>query len=231
MTNAELSSLVTVVIPTFNEARTLASSLNSVLGQSTAAAEIQVVDGGSTDGTPCVAESFEPVRVARLKRADRSFQMNEGARLTRAPLILFLHADTILPFDGIENLLDLMQDRRIVGGGFRRRFDSPSTLLRMTCSLADLRCRAFGWFLGDQAIFCRRMIFDQLGGFPDMHPFEDLTFSRMMRYHGRTRQVDRPVLSSARRFDRDGPLRKTWRDLVLTLNYLKNSPSCWKRLE
>ena len=223
MTVSEKDSSVAVVIPTLNEAGTLARSLESVLRQSVRVSEIRVVDGGSTDGTPDAAEAFGPVQVTRLERADRSYQMNEGARLTRSPIILFLHADTILPPDGIRKIIALMDDRRIVGGGFRRRFETTSSFLRMTCSLADIRGRAFGWFLGDQAIFCRRATFAQLGGFPDMHPFEDLAFSRMLRNSGQTCLVDSPVLSSARRFEKEGPLRRTCKDFLLTLDYLRTS--------
>ena len=86
--------------------------------------------------------------------------------------------------------------------------------------LAVLRNRLFGLYLGDQAIFVRRHVFAELGGYRDIPIFEDLDFSRRLSAAGKTVTLTPPVYSSARRFARLGPLRTTWEDLILTGRYL-----------
>ena len=123
--------------------------------------------------------------------------------------------------DRIENALE-KQD--CVGGGFARRFDSPSPFLKCTCLLAGLRNRSIGWFLGDQAIFVRRSVFNALRGFLPVDRFEDLDFSRRAGRLGRLATLSPPVLTSARPFERVGPFRRTVRDFFLTIRYLQEGP-------
>ncbi len=94
------------------------------------------------------------------------------------------------------------------------------SVLALTCRLAGLRNRLFGWHLGDQAVFVRRDIFEKLGGYRDIPVFEDLDFSRRLGAFGKTVTLTPPVSSSARRFVAKGPLRTTWDDLLLTRKYL-----------
>jgi hypothetical protein len=113
-----------------------------------------------------------------------------------------------------------MRTREVVGGAFARHYASPSLLLRLTCALADWRNRIIGWHLGDQAMFVRRGLFFQLGGFRDVERFEDLDFSRRLKDAGRIVTLLPPVISSARRFERNGAAWTTLRDLALTLRYV-----------
>ena len=146
--------------------------------------------------------------------------MNEGARQAAGEILLFLHADVILEQPPYSAMLDSLRDEALVGGAFRRRFDSPSPLLHWGCRLADFRGRAWGVFLGDQAIFARRDVFWRLGGFGEMLLFEDFAFSRAMRHAGPTRLIPEPILASGRRFRREGSLRRLAKNLYLTALYL-----------
>jgi GT2 family glycosyltransferase len=146
--------------------------------------------------------------------------MNLGAQRATGGALLFLHADTLLPRSALEQITTTLTQQEVVGGAFSRRYDSPSVVLQLTCLLADWRCRWFGWFLGDQAIFVRRSTFEALGGYREWPQFEDLDFSRRLARAGRVVTLTPPLASSARRFARRGALRQTALDLLLTFRYL-----------
>ena len=210
--------MISVIIPTWNEAAQLPASLASLRRQGQLH-EVIVVDAGSTDPTREVAESHGATFIPSPRR-QRAAQMNLGAAHSRGDCLLFLHADTCLPDEALAKIARALQDPAVNGGGFARRFDSPSAVLRLTCLLAEIRTRCLGWFLGDQAIFVRRAVFESLGGFRDLDLFEDLDFSRRL---GRVVTLRPPVISAGRRFAARGPTRTTCRDFWLTVRYLSRS--------
>jgi hypothetical protein len=146
--------------------------------------------------------------------------MNLGAQNARGSIFLFLHADTVLPPAALDDIESTLSSDRIIGGGFARRYDPNSWFLRATCRLAGLRTRWAGWFLGDQAIFVRRKMFKQLGGFHDLDLFEDLDLSRRIAKAGQVVTLFPPVISSSRRFRARGEVLTTLSDVWLTFRYL-----------
>lgn len=210
--------MVSVIIPTLDEAASLPRTLAAVRSQSIAH-ELLVVDAGSRDATLELATTAG-ARALHCPARQRAAQMNLGAAHARGAVLLFLHADTLLAGGALDRLTEALQNEAIVGGAFARRFDSGSRWLRLTCWLAERRGRWLGWHLGDQAMFVRRAIFEALGGFQAMPLFEDLDFSRRLARRGRVVTLQPPVISSARRFAARGPLRTTLRDLWLTSRYL-----------
>jgi len=217
------SLTISVIVPVVDEASRLARTLASVgAGGEQDGIEIIVVDGGSGDGSDVVAAQAG-VRVIASPVRQRAAQMNLGAREAHGSMLLFLHADTSLPSGWREAVCDgLERTPGCVGGAFRRRFDSDSRVLHTTCWLADLRGRWFGWFLGDQAMFVWRDVFESLGGFASLQPFEDLEFSLRLARAGRTCLLDAVVISSGRRFAPKGALRQTLDDFALTMRFLKS---------
>jgi rSAM/selenodomain-associated transferase 2 len=207
---------ISVIIPVAKEAAILPQCFAGVRGVPN---EIIVVDAASEDETPVVAEAAG-CRLFSCPHPHRARQMNLGAAQARGRILLFLHADTILPPGALGKIIDAIDRRSAVGGAFSRRYRSRSPTLALTSRLAALRNRLFGWHLGDQAIFVRRDIFERLGGYRDIPIFEDLDFSRRLRALGKTVTLTPPVYSSARRFALRGPLRTTWHDLLLTRRYL-----------
>jgi len=212
------SRMISVIIPTYNEAGDLTATLDSVADSKTIP-EVIVVDAGSADGTGDLARQ-RASRVLLSPRKQRAGQMNLGARHAQGRALLFLHADTRLPASALDRIELALSNACVVGGGFARRYNSNSWLLRTTCLLAGLRTRITGWFLGDQAIFVRRETFEKLGGFRDLELFEDLDFSMRMRQTGRVVTLSPPVISSARRFMERGPTLTTLLDAWLTCRYL-----------
>jgi rSAM/selenodomain-associated transferase 2 len=201
---------ISVIIPALNEARELPETIRRAAG----AHEIILADGGSDDGTA----DRKDVTVVRAPRG-RASQMNAGAAKATGDVFLFLHGDTWLPTGAFDLIGAAMKDSRVAGGAFKRRFRTNSIFLQITCALASFRNRAIGWHLGDQAIFCRAQIFRELDGFANMRAFEDVDFSRRLARKGRLVTLQPAVLSSARRFD-EGVLKRTAKDLFLTMRYL-----------
>jgi len=209
--------LVSVIIPAVNEAATLGATIAAIRSE-TRPFEIIVVDAQSSDETRAIATAAG-ARLVPCARRQRAHQLNLGARQAWGSILLFVHADTLLPANGLDRVAEEMRNPEIVGGAFRRRYASPSPLLRLTCFLAQCRNVTIGWHLGDQAMFARRALFFQLGGFRDVDQFEDLDFSRRLKRLGRIVTLTPCVTSSSRRFER-GALRTTSRDLGLTIRYL-----------
>jgi len=194
---------ISVVIPVLNEESALAATVVSARGP--AVREVIVVDGGSSDGTPALAERLAD-RVLRGPRG-RAVQMNAGAAVAAAEVVLFLHADTRLPESFAAAVLAALADPRAVGGRFDVSLQPGSPLLALTGALINLRSRLSRIATGDQAIFVRRRVFDDLGGFPPLPLMEDIAFSRALKRAGRIVCLREKVITSSRRWRRDGVLR------------------------
>jgi rSAM/selenodomain-associated transferase 2 len=201
---------ISVIIPALNEAHALPETLRRLAG----AQEIIVSDGGSEDSTAQIAGA----KVIKAPRG-RATQMNAGGAIARGEVFLFLHADTWLQPGALDALARAMDGPQFVGGAFERRFRNDSIFLKATCALATFRNRAIGWHLGDQGIFCRATIFRELGGFAPMRAFEDLDFSQRLSRRGKLVTLRPTALSSARRFEK-GAVKRTAKDLILTMRYL-----------
>lgn len=214
---------IRLVLPAYRDREAVENALRHLLQDGWHPQHIRVVTAGEPDTRAAVEALGVPALDLPPGQRGRARQMNAGARDAGGDLLLFLHADTRLPPDARAQLVKAWC-RGAVGGGFRRRFDSPSLFLRITCALADLRGKTLGWFFGDQTIWARREAFERLGGFPDRPRFEDLDFSRRLNTLGPTALLPGPTLSSARRFETDGPALRTWKDLKLTRRYLREPP-------
>jgi len=204
---------VSVVIPALNEAEYILPCLLSVK-QQRGNIEIIVADGGSTDNTTEMARSHATVVTSRWGRA---VQMNAGAQQATGEVLLFLHADSCLPSNAVPALEQALDDDRVVGGTFRLRFDSPRPLLKFFAFFTRFKFRYFHY--GDQGIFVRRSVFQQLNGFRDLPLMEDIDFLRRMHRGGRVALLNLPVTTSARRFLERGILRQGLLDFILIILY------------
>ena len=216
---------ISVIIPTLNEELTIMATLahTAALGFD----ELIVVDGGSLDQTPVLVKSYSrrtqspaqsPVRLVTAPRG-RARQMNEGAKASGGEILLFLHADTQLPDDAKTMIDTTLADQRMVGGRFDVRFDRSSTWGSIISRMMNWRSRLSGIATGDQALFVRRPIFEQMGGFADMPLMEDIDFSRRLKQKGATAALTATVTTSFRRWERHGPLRTLLLMLVLRFLY------------
>jgi rSAM/selenodomain-associated transferase 2 len=222
---------VAIIIPALNESGCIAATLNALgseIAQSALLSEVIVVDGGSVDGTPAIVKSFPNIRLLAASRG-RASQMNAGAAVSSAPLLVFLHADSQLPDGGLAEVAALMRDPTVVAGSFCLGFDAPHPILRLYgwLSRINLPISTFG----DQALFLRRESFLRVGGFPPIPIMEDLEIQRALRRLGRFVKIRRPVRTSARRFLRRGAVRQQLLNIALVLLFLAGAaPGRLKRL-
>jgi len=170
--------------------------------------EVIVVDGGSSDRT---VELARPLcdRVVMSKKG-RALQMNAGAEAANGDLLLFLHADTRLPANTLEQLASFVHSRR-AWGRFDVRLSGERPLFRVIAWFMNQRSRLTGICTGDQAMFVRRDTFEALGGFHSMPLMEDVEFSRRLCLVSRPFCIKEPVVTDSRRWQKHG----AWRTIFL----------------
>jgi len=203
--------MVSIVIPTWNEASCIAETIRSLRLQ--APSEIIVVDGGSTDSTVALAQGADRVLVSDPGRA---FQMNAGAAAACGDAFLFLHADCRLEMGALAAVEKALAKPGVVAGCFAMRVDADGWGFRSIDACATARVRWTGVVYGDQGLFLRRDVFHRLGGFPPIRFMEDVFFSRRLARHGRVVVVNKKIYVSSRRWQKVGLVRQTLRNWTLT---------------
>lgn len=196
-----------VIVPVYNEFD-LVPELVRHLG-TLSALEIIVVDGGSTDGTwERLQELRTPSLICHRAPTGRASQMNSGALRATGDLLLFLHADTRLPRDGLEILAEgLSRSPACRWGRFDVRFDTAGTLQKLVARAMNLRSAWTSICTGDQGIFVYRRDFLDLGGYAPVALMEDVELSRRLKRHSRPLLVRRSLTTSSRRWLSHGVLR------------------------
>lgn len=211
---------VSVVIPTLNEAGGITQTLVRV--REAGECEIVVVDGGSADGTPEIARLHADIVL--FSPRGRARQMNAGAQEATGEIVLFLHADTVLP-DGFSELLNqALCYPKVVGGRFDVRLDAPGWPFRMIETLMNVRSRLTRIATGDQAIFIRREVFLAVGGYPEVDLMEDLELSRKLKQVGKVACLHARVTTSARRWQQNGVAKTVALMWVLRLCHFLGVP-------
>jgi len=217
---------LSVIIPTLNEENSLGRTLASVSGR---AHEIIVVDGGSNDGTREIA--YKHASVVVDSNPGRGIQQHKGACHAEGNVLLFLHADTLLP-KGFELIIErTLSDPKIVLGAFRLGHHPPSAFLNLVALMANLRSIFLKMPYGDQGLFMKRSDYFGAGGFKDLPLMEDVDLVRRLNRMGKFKLVRGRVRTSARRYDRNGVVYTTVRNWSLITRYLLGqSPERLRRL-
>ena len=235
--------MVSVVVPAYNEEQALPHTLDALLQQE-GSYEVILVDGGSRDRTRAIAESFGFINAAgnpdhsplpsrsfcdgivqhdvsrRILTAPkgRASQMNAGANAARGQWLLFLHADTVLPIGTIRRLNEMQSDQAIQAGGFMHQFSGSDWRLKFISFLDNFRCRCSRIIYGDQALFVRRALFEQIGGFPDQPILEDVAFCERLIKMTTPVLLSPSVVTDARKFLKMGIWKSFLRVLLIILH-------------
>jgi rSAM/selenodomain-associated transferase 2 len=198
---------ISIITPVLNEAQQIQLLLQDLV-RLPEVAEIIIVDGGSTDSTVTLAQQHGQARVLELGRASRALQMNAGAAAAQGDVFLFLHADVQLPSTALADIGAALGDKRVVGGCFAFGFPANVPLAyRIYAWGINWRTRWFQTATGDQAIFVRRAVFEQLGGFQVMPLMEDIELFNALKGQGPVAILSQPVCVSPRRWQQNGLVR------------------------
>jgi rSAM/selenodomain-associated transferase 2 len=213
---------ISVVVPVLNESHAITSTIDHLRLQDPAL-EIIVVDGDPACGTIRAVSDRDVVTA--VSSPGRANQMNRGASLAGGDILLFLHADTVLPPGGIASVREAMRDERLAAGAFDLGIDTDRKIFRITERYVALRTRLSRVPFGDQAIFIRRDYFERIGGYAPVPIMEDVELMRRIRRRGdHVCIIPMKVMTSPRRWERDGLVYATLRNWTLQLLYLAGVP-------
>lgn len=204
---------ISVVVPTLNEESHIEKTLQSVIKQD-GDYEFFVVDGGSSDNTITISKKYTTVINSPRGRAK---QMNTGASVCSGNVILFLHADTLLPDHAFHEIRKKMKDDAVAGGSFYIAFDSNTLILKGVSFITRFNFSHFHF--GDQGIFVRREVFQTLRGYKEIPIMEDYDFYKRLGRQGRVVLIRMPVISSARRFSKKGVIKQLLINKMVVLAY------------
>ncbi|HEX5279782.1 MAG TPA: TIGR04283 family arsenosugar biosynthesis glycosyltransferase [Micropepsaceae bacterium] len=191
--------MISVIIPVVNEEAALEPLLRQLELESTPH-EVIVVDGGSTDRTVELARSSGAIVISSA--CGRGNQICRGVEQACGDVLFFLHADSVFPAGGLQRIREALAEYpRAVGGNFRLIFDGDSGFSRWLTGFYAF-IRLFRLYYGDSGIFVRRSVYDAIGGMKPIPVMEDIEFVRRLERSGRTcRIIDKPLVTSSRRFD------------------------------
>ena len=211
------SNRVSVIIPVLNEEATIRSCIKSA--KRLDPLEIIVVDGGSADNTARMAER-EGATVVRSPKG-RGIQMNRGASIARGEILLFLHADTLMPKTCLSFPLQSLNG--YIGGFFKLKFDDNSLSTKLVELFANFRAKVLSLPYGDQAIFMKKDVFEKVGGFKEYPFLEDIDMTLRIKKYGKLKCIPLEVTASSRRLKKGyflSPVVVSLRNVVIALLFM-----------
>jgi rSAM/selenodomain-associated transferase 2 len=210
-------SSLSIIMPVLDEAGGIAAALEALAPLRRRGAEVIVVDGGSRDRTMELARPLADRVIAAPQ--GRGAQMNAGAAIAKGEVLLFLHADTLLPPQADRLVLDGLRGSLWQWGRFDVQIEGRSPLLPLVAAFMNWRSLITGIATGDQAMFVSRAAFDLVGGFPDIALMEDVAMSKRLKRVSRPLCLAARVTTAGRRFDERGVVRTVLLMWRLRLSY------------
>lgn len=199
-----MSLRVSVIIPTLNEGAIITSLLQSLQPLRQHQHQIILSDGGSSDDTCLKAKSL--VDHVIMGESGRAAQMNRGAKQADGDLLWFLHADTRFKQTPLE-LIRALPVNDLFWGRFNLQLDADEKIYRLIERLINWRSCLSRIATGDQGIFVQRKLFESLNGFANIPLMEDIELSKRLRQQHKPHCASQTIITSARRWQRQGAIR------------------------
>ncbi len=189
--------------------------------------EVIVVDGDGGSSIELLHDLEDKNLIKIDSKKGRANQMNTGASIAKNEILLFLHADTILPKDAIKLIQDTLKEETIKAGAFDLSFDNNSIAMKIIAKTASIRSRLTKLPYGDQAIFIKKDIFNTIGGYENISLMEDVNLmQKLKRLNHKIKILKEKVTTSARKWENRGVIYTTLRNwLLITLYFLKIDPN------
>lgn len=200
---------LSIVIPALNEAATIAATLRPLQAMRSRGAEVILVDGGSSDQTRQIAIALVD-RVIDSARG-RARQMNAGAKIAQGDVLLFLHADSVLPADADLSILNALNSKAQNWGRFDVSITGSHRLLPVIAWFMNHRSRLTGIATGDQGLFITADAFGKVGGFADIPLMEDVAICATLKKSSAPVCLRQRIATSGRRWEKHG----VWRTVFL----------------
>lgn len=211
---------ISIIIPVLNEALTIDRTIKHLAGLHAGIDFETIVADGDPNGSTIRQISGSKIKTVIAPRS-RAIQMNQGAAAADGEILLFLHADTRLLPGAPAKIMTVMSREKVAGGAFSLIIDSPRPVFRLLEKATALRCRLTKIPYGDQAVFLSRKLFFRLGGFREIPMMEDVDLMRRVKKTGgKIVILPDKVLTSARRWEKEGALYCSARNRILSTLYL-----------
>lgn len=215
-------TLISIVIPTLNEVDIIRSTISHTIQQSYQPEEIEiiVVDAGSIDGT---LESIKNERAQKFSKPEYALKkyesLNFGIEQCIGEVVLFLDADTLLPKHFDLRIREVLGKEKVVAGAFEFSFQQPDWKLLLLTAINRIRYRFGKIYYGDQAIFAKRKVLDQIGGVPEEALMEAAFLCKKLRKKGKLQLIKPGVATSPRRFNEYGFFKVAWFDINMFIRF------------
>ncbi len=204
---------ISVIIPTLNEEHNLQACLESLkIGFFF---EIIVADGGSTDRTADIAHRYG-CTVLSCKKG-RSSQMLCGTNLAQGEILLFLHADSVVPQDWDKHIRHVMDSKNDNSLGYflfdvEENFSGKKWFIKGT----NFRANALKRPYGDQGLFVRKKDFETWD-IQEIPMLEDVELVKTAKRHGKIVCTNSAIKTSGRRFVKHGLIKNIFMNQCVLL--------------
>ena len=217
--------MISVIIPVYNESKRINEILESVKSASCGVKyEIIVADGDPSGSTIKLIVEHGIIKIKAPK--GRALQMNSAAARASGDILLFLHADTILPDNAFSKIIEALSDKRFIGGAFDLGIRNRKLIFRIIGVTASLKHRITRVPYGDQAIFMLKSYFNDLGGYPEIPLMEDVELmKRVKRNGGRIIILPEATATSSRKWETDGVIYTIIRNWIIQALYMFGVPA------
>ena len=210
---------ISIIIPTINEANNLPlllSDLSSIQKEG----EIIIVDCGSEDKTIDIANIYG-AKVYKSQERNRGLQLDMGAKESKGDWLIFLHADTRLTHDWFTKIKSVLKVDKNYIYYFKFKVNDKKIIYRVLEILVNFRSQYFKEPYGDQGLIIHRSIYLKNNGFRKISLMEDVDFLRRLNKKKDLKQLNFPIFTSSRKWERTNIFLQAIKNLNLRRRWLK----------